>query len=99
MNSDNQLVFSLIPIFPLLINLRSYRDAIKIGFIIDTPNAEIIKIGNSALQGAIMLLLDINLRSKFDNLVKSIKHIELETDENFFEHFVEGCQFKELSIM
>jgi len=39
------------------------------------------------------------LRSKFDNLVKSIKHIELETDENFFEHFVEGCQFKELSVM
>ncbi|MBN33128.1 MAG: ferredoxin [Dehalococcoidia bacterium] len=80
-------------------NYINVENAIKIGFIIDTPNAEIIKIGNSALQGAIMLLLDINLRSKFDNLVKSIKHIELETDENFFEHFVEGCQFKELSIM
>ena len=64
-----------------------------------TPNAEIIKIGNSALQGAIMLLLNVNLRTKFDNLVKSIKHIELETDDNFFEHFVEGCQFKELTIM
>ena len=80
-------------------NYINVENAIKIGFIIDTPNAEIIKIGNSALQGAIMLLLDINLRSKFDNLVKSIKHIELETDKNFFEHFVEGCQFKELSIM
>ena len=80
-------------------NYINVEKANKIGFIIDTPNAEIIKIGNSALQGAIMLLLDINLRSKFDNLVKSIKHIELETDENFFEHFVEGCQFKELSIM
>ena len=80
-------------------NYINVENAIKIGFIIDTPNADIIKIGNSALQGAIMLLLDINLRSKFDNLVKSIKHIELETDENFFEHFVEGCQFKELSIM
>ncbi len=80
-------------------NYINVDNAIKIGFIIDTPNAEIIKIGNSALQGAIMLLLDVNLRSKFDNLVKSIKHIELETDESFFEHFVEGCQFKELSIM
>ena len=80
-------------------NYINVDNAIKIGFIIDTPNTEIVKIGNSALQGAIMLLLDARLRSKFDNLVKSIKHIELETDENFFEHFVEGCQFKELSIM
>ena len=80
-------------------NYINVENAIKIGFIIDTPNTEIIKIGNSALQGAIMLLLNVSLRSKFDNLVKSIKHIELETDENFFEHFVEGCQFKELSVM
>ena len=80
-------------------NYINVENAIKIGFIIETPNAEIIKIGNSALQGAIMLLLNVNLRTKFDNLVKSIKHIELETDDNFFEHFVEGCQFKELTIM
>jgi len=80
-------------------NYINVENAIKIGFIIDTPNTEVIKIGNSALQGAIMLLLNVSLRKKFDNLVKSVKHIELETDENFFEHFVEGCQFKELSIM
>lgn len=80
-------------------NFIDVENAKKIGFIIDTPNTEIIKIGNSALQGSIMLLLNTKLRKRFDNLVKSIKHIELETDENFFEHFVEGCQFKELSIM
>ena len=67
-------------------NYINVENAIKIGFIIDTPNTEIIKIGNSALQGAIMLLLNVSLRSKFDNLVKSIKHVE-------------GCQFKELSVM
>ena len=66
---------------------------------IDTPNANILKIGNSALNGAIIYLLDINSRLKIESIVNSIKHVELETDENFFEHFVEGCQFKELKVM
>ena len=80
-------------------NYINVENAIKIGFIVDTPNAEIIKIGNSALEGAVALLLSSNLRSKFEELVKSIKHVELETDTEFFDHFVEGCQFKELTIM
>ena len=36
---------------------------------------------------------------QIESIVKSIKHVELETDENFFDHFVEGCQFKELKVM
>ena len=44
-------------------------------------------------------LLDINSRLKIESIVNSIKHVELETDENFFDHFVEGCQFKELKVM
>ena len=80
-------------------NYINVENAKKIGFLIDTPNADILKIGNSALNGAIIYLLDINTRLKIESIVNSIKHVELETDENFFEHFVEGCQFKELKVM
>ena len=80
-------------------NYINVENAKKIGFLIDTPNADILKIGNSALNGAIIYLLDINSRLKIESIVNSIKHVELETDENFFEHFVEGCQFKELKVM
>ena len=80
-------------------NYINVENAKKIGFLIDTPNANILKIGNSALNGAIIYLLDINSRLKIESIVNSIKHVELETDENFFDHFVEGCQFKELKVM
>jgi len=80
-------------------NYINVENAKKIGFLIDTPNANILKIGNSALNGAIIYLLDINTRLKIESIVNSIKHVELETDENFFDHFVEGCQFKELKVM
>ena len=33
-------------------------------------------------------------RATIETLTKSITHIELETNPNFFDHFVEGCQFK-----
>ena len=80
-------------------NYINVENAKKIGFLIDTPNANILKIGNSALNGAIIYLLDIDSRLKIESIVNSIKHVELETDENFFDHFVEGCQFKELKVM
>ena len=80
-------------------NYIDVDNAKKIGFLIDTPNADILKIGNSALNGAIIYLLDIDSRARIESIVNSIQHVELETDENFFDHFVEGCQFKELKVM
>ena len=80
-------------------NYINVDNAKKIGFLIDTPNANISKIGNSALNGAIIYLVNIDERTKIESIVNSIKHVELETDENFFDHFVEGCQFKELKVM
>ena len=80
-------------------NQKDLDNAKKIGFLIDTPNANVLKIGNSALNGAIIYLVNVEERIKIESIVKSIKHVELETDENFFDHFVEGCQFKELKVM
>ena len=53
-----------------------------------------MKLGNAAAQGAREMLLSRRKREALDDLVKRIEHVELETTANFFELFVEGCQFK-----
>ena len=75
-------------------NYIDVENAKKIGFIVDLPNAEVIKIGNGSLEGATLMLLSRKLRSSIENLVKTIEHVELETTKDFFNFFVEGCQFK-----
>ena len=62
------------------------------------PLKKIKKIGNSALEGATKLLLSYKLRKNLLNYVTKIDHLELETKEEFFDYFVEGCQFKEISV-
>ena len=49
------------------------------------------------LGGATLALLSINQRRELEETVRKIEHIELETDKDFFNHFVEGCQFKPLA--
>ncbi len=66
----------------------------RIGLIPDLPNEKITRIGNAAIEGASLALLSTRLRRKLEKTVSRIEHIELETDPDFFDHFVEGCQFK-----
>jgi uncharacterized 2Fe-2S/4Fe-4S cluster protein (DUF4445 family) len=40
------------------------------------------------------VLLSRRKRRAVESLVKQIEHVELETTPDFFEVFVEGCQFK-----
>ena len=40
------------------------------------------------------MLINATKRETIGHLVTQITHIELETNPNFFDHFVEGCQFK-----
>ena len=75
-------------------NYIDVENAKKIGFIVDLPNAEVIKIGNGSLEGATLMLLSRKLRNSIEKLVKTIEHVELETTKDFFNFFVEGCQFK-----
>ena len=42
------------------------------------------------------MLKSTNLRSRIEELVKNVSHIELETTPDFFDIFVEGCMFKEM---
>ena len=79
----------------------SYIDvdnAREIGFILNFPEDKIVKIGNSALNGATHLLLSDQARNKLVKYVKQINHLELETKTEFFDYFVEGCQFKKINL-
>ena len=75
-------------------NYINIQNAINIGFIPDIPISRITKIGNASLNGATIMLTNATKRATIENLTKTINHIELETNPNFFDHFVEGCQFK-----
>ena len=75
-------------------NYVNPQDAIEIGFLAPVPEANIVKIGNAAIAGATAVLLSDQKRADIESFVNNIEHIELETTPDFFEVFVEGCQFK-----
>lgn len=79
-------------------NYIDVERAKNIGFILNFPSKKIKKIGNSALEGATKLLLSNQLRSKLLKYVNTVNHLELETKTDFFDFFVEGCQFKKISV-
>ncbi len=72
------------------------RNAINTRFIPDIPVQRITKIGNASLQGATIMLTNATKRATIETLAATITHIELETNpnSNFFDPFVECCQFK-----
>tara|TARA_B100000809_G_scaffold7453_1_gene7368 strand:- start:372 stop:2291 length:1920 start_codon:yes stop_codon:yes gene_type:complete len=75
-------------------NYVNIDNAIQIGFLAPVPKERITKIGNAAIQGAREVLISRKKRESIERLVKGIDHVELETTPDFFEVFVEGCQFK-----
>jgi uncharacterized 2Fe-2S/4Fe-4S cluster protein (DUF4445 family) len=72
-------------------------NAIEIGFLADVQPDRVSKIGNASIRGARRLLLSRTRRAQIESLVRRIEHIELETTPDFFELFVEACQFKPMS--
>jgi uncharacterized 2Fe-2S/4Fe-4S cluster protein (DUF4445 family) len=75
-------------------NYISVRNAIEIGFLAPVPEERIVKAGNASLAGARQMLLSRRRRRQIEELVKTVEHVELETVPDFFDLFVEGCQFK-----
>ena len=69
-------------------------NAIAIGFLADVRPERVVKVGNASIRGARRLLLSRARRTALNALVARIEHIELETTPDFFELFVEACQFK-----
>ena len=69
------------------------ESAMRIGLIPNIDTAKIVQVGNAAIEGACIALLSLAKRRELEDLVKKVKHCRLETHENFFNFFVEGCQF------
>ena len=65
----------------------------RIGLIPDIASERFVKTGNLSAQGAMAALLSRSRRAELEELVRGITHVELETDPEFFDHFVSGCQF------
>ena len=75
-------------------NYVNVRNAVSIGLLAPVPEERIVKAGNAAAQGARAILLSATRRRALEREVQAIEHIELETTPDFFDLFVDGCQFK-----
>lgn len=71
--------------------------AMRIGLIPRIAPERVRRVGNAAIEGATLALRSVSLRSELEDFVKGIEHVELETEEGFFDAFVEGAQFKPFS--
>ena len=65
----------------------------RIGLIPELPDRKIIQLGNASVQGATRVLISRSAREELEQLVRQVKHIELETFPDFFQYFAEGVQF------
>jgi uncharacterized 2Fe-2S/4Fe-4S cluster protein (DUF4445 family) len=71
----------------------------RIGLVPNLRAEKIVQAGNTAIEGATIALLSKQKRLELEMLVKQVQHCRLETHPNFFDYFVEGCQFKPLEPM
>ena len=69
-------------------------NAVAIGFLAPVPSDRVHKVGNASLRGARELLLDVQARVAAEQALANVEHIELEMTPDFFELFVDACQFK-----
>ncbi len=67
--------------------------ACRIGLVPDMPRERIVQVGNASLEGASIALRSVSRRAEIEQRVKRIEHVRLEAHPNFFDCFVEGCQF------
>ena len=68
----------------------------RIGLIPNLPHSKVAQVGNAAIEGACIALLSAARRRELEALVQRVEHCRLETHPNFFDFFVEGCQFTPL---
>jgi uncharacterized 2Fe-2S/4Fe-4S cluster protein (DUF4445 family) len=66
----------------------------RIGLIPNIPDDKIVQVGNAALEGATIALISRAQRAALELLVKKVEHRRLENHPDFFDFFVDGCQFR-----
>ena len=88
---DDIEVFYLAGGFGRHLNVEASK---RIGLVPGLDSSKIVQAGNTAIEGATIALLSKSKRQELEELVKRVKHCRLETHPDFFNFFVEGCQFK-----
>ena len=89
-NFDDIDVFYLAGGFGRHLNIDASK---RIGLIPNLEDDKILQIGNAAIEGACIALLSQSKRAEMERLTHSVTHCKLETHPDFFDYFVEGCQF------
>ena len=74
-------------------NAVNVANAMEIGLLAPVPVERVERVGNAAVRGAAGLLLSASRREALDRLIGRMEHVELETEADFFELFVDGCRF------
>jgi uncharacterized 2Fe-2S/4Fe-4S cluster protein (DUF4445 family) len=69
----------------------------RIGLIPNLADCKFVQVGNAAIEGACIALLSMVKRQELEEIVKRVEHCRLETHPQFFDFFVEGCQFKTMN--
>jgi len=77
------------------LNIQSSK---RIGLIPNIADEKIRQVGNAAIEGASIALLSQSKRAELENLVKRVTHCRLEMHPEFFNYFVEGCQFQPIAL-
>jgi uncharacterized 2Fe-2S/4Fe-4S cluster protein (DUF4445 family) len=93
---DDLDVFYLAGGFGRHLNVSSAK---RIGLIPNIDDAKILQVGNASIEGACLALLSRARRSELENMVKRVTHCRLETHPDFFNYFVEGCQFNPVASL
>jgi uncharacterized 2Fe-2S/4Fe-4S cluster protein (DUF4445 family) len=78
-------------------NAVNVENAVEIGLLAPVPVDRVELVGNAALNGAAALLMSASRRDELEALVGRIEHVELETEADFFDLFVDGCRFVPLA--
>lgn len=71
----------------------------RMGLIPNIDDSKIVQVGNASIEGASIALVSRSKRLELEEMVKKVIHCRLETDPNFFDYFVEGCQFKPVNSL
>jgi uncharacterized 2Fe-2S/4Fe-4S cluster protein (DUF4445 family) len=93
------LAFNEVDTFYLAGGFGEYIDieaGIRIGLLPNIPREKFKKIGNATIEGLTIALLSKTKRAALEKFVTNIRQVNLETDPDFFDHFVEGCLFHEI---
>jgi uncharacterized 2Fe-2S/4Fe-4S cluster protein (DUF4445 family) len=65
----------------------------RMGLIPNIPAEKIIQVGNASIEGAAVALKSVKRRRELEDAILNATHVRLETDPEFFDYFVEGCQY------